>query len=493
MGKTVAIVVGVVIMLYAPYLAGTYMGLTGLAYYAVMAGMMYASSSIIANAMQEDMPNFQSADSYSVSKLATRRDNYSPVPIIYGESRVGGQVIWQYTLGADNNKFVAIQAISISEINNVTGVTENGEDLIKFSNLEFASENTALGVKVYVNSGENGMSSNDLTWIAGIYDDEPIHRESSVGSEFEIPEFTVPPNIAFATIYELYDATIGVENNTQLSAFNFDVDGTRVPQLLDGSLGGNVNSNNPIEIIIHIMMSSLSVNPNTIDLVGFYDAKLLCNTYGYTANIAIMQQSNIESTLQTVLSACRGSLFYSNGKWKITIDQKGLSPVVAITEDEILDGSLNLSLKSFDEIFNKLIVKFLNVDDNHHSDKVEIYDSTLGILDGRDIETVISLPSVTNETQAIKLGTIAYNTMRYTEDKDGNRLKQTPLIVSFGTTPKLAHLEIGDIISIEHSLLDRVRLFKVLSLETEQSGIIKVDAREHCETHFKNDIGQYII
>jgi len=65
--------------------------------------------------------------------------------------------------------------------------------------------------------------------------------------------------------------------------------------------------------------------------------------------------------------------------------------------------------------------------------------------------------------------------------------------VSFATTVKNAHLEVGDVISIDHDLLDRVRKFVILSVETDQSGLIQIVAREYCETHYKDASGTYII
>ena len=88
---------------------------------------------------------------------------------------------------------------------------------------------------------------------------------------------------------------------------------------------------------------------------------------------------------------------------------------------------------------------------------------------------------------------ITLNTMRYSEDALGNRVKQTPLIIDFSTTVKNEDLEVGDAIAIDHSLFDRVRKFMILSNEIDQSGAIKISCREYCETHFKDSAGAYLI
>ena len=83
--------------------------------------------------------------------------------------------------------------------------------------------------------------------------------------------------------------------------------------------------------------------------------------------------------------------------------------------------------------------------------------------------------------------------MRYTEDDIGTRVKQTPLALSFSTTVKNAHLEVGDVITIDSDLLDRDRKFMILSVETDQSGLIQISTREYCETHYKDSSGTYLI
>jgi len=52
---------------------------------------------------------------------------------------------------------------------------------------------------------------------------------------------------------------------------------------------------------------------------------------------------------------------------------------------------------------------------------------------------------------------------------------------------------VGDVITIDSDLLDRDRKFMILSVETDQSGLIQISTREYCETHFKDSSGTYLI
>ena len=159
--------------------------------------------------------------------------------------------------------------------------------------------------------------------------------------------------------------------------------------------------------------------------------------------------------------------------------------------DLVLTGADRIAANG--DIANKIILKYVNPADEWLSAQVVKEDTTLQSWDGQIIEKSLDIKGVTNETQANELAEITLNTMRYTEDASGNRIKQTPLVLSFATTVKNAHLEVGDIITIQHDILNRDRKFMILSTETDQSGLIQVATREYCETHYKNSSGTYII
>jgi hypothetical protein len=150
-------------------------------------------------------------------------------------------------------------------------------------------------------------------------------------------------------------------------------------------------------------------------------------------------------------------------------------------------------MKGFSEVANKVDLKYINPNDNWLSAKVEKQDTDLANMDGQEIAKTLDIKGVTSTAQANKLAEITLNSIRYTEDAEGNRIKQTPLAISFATTVKNADLEVGDVFELQHDLLDRDRNFIILSVETDQSGAMQMTARERCETHYKNNDGVYIV
>ena len=252
-------------------------------------------------------------------------------------------------------------------------------------------------------------------------------------------------------------------------------------------------SYNPASQVLNLLTKGLNIPPISIDYPSFINASQKCSSYGYSSNIVFNSQRNIQSCIVDILATCRGQIVLSQGKWKLKIDEKGSSVAKALTVGDILNGSLNVSMKGFQEIANKIELKYIEPNDNWLSAKASKEDSDLIAMDGQSNVKTLDIKGVTNSLQANKLAEITLNSMRYTEDAEGNRIKQAPLAISFATTVKNAELEVGDVFELQHDLLDRDRKFITLSVETDQSGAMKIAAREYCETHYKNSAGVYLI
>jgi hypothetical protein len=196
-------------------------------------------------------------------------------------------------------------------------------------------------------------------------------------------------------------------------------------------------STNPAEIVLDLLTTALSIDDADIDIATFYQAKTDCNTNSWSCNYALIQQANIQSIIQDILATCRGSIVHSDSKWKLKIDTKSQSTIAALTDDDFINNSLNISMKGNRDIANKIIVKYVNPTDNWLSAQVVKEDSTLQALDGQIVEKTLDIKGITNATQAGQLGEITLNTMRYSEDVSGNRIRQTPLALSFATTVKM--------------------------------------------------------
>ena len=252
-------------------------------------------------------------------------------------------------------------------------------------------------------------------------------------------------------------------------------------------------STNPADILLDILTTGLSVADADIDFGKFSQAKADCILAGFGCNLALIQQANIQSIIADVLATCRGSIFHSESKWKLKIDTKSQSIADTLTSDDLLTNSLSISMAGSSTIANKMILKYINPSDEWLSAESVKEDTALQSYDGQVVQKILDIKGITSASHANKLCEIALNALRYSEDNAGNRIKQTPLAITFSTTVKNAHLEVGDVITLNHLLLDRNRQFLILSTQTDQSGVIQISAREYCETHFKDTSGNYLI
>jgi hypothetical protein len=317
--------------------------------------------------------------------------------------------------------------------------------------------------------------------------------DTATGSTIGLPSVVIPANTAILLVHQVFDA----ENNknTALAAITAEVEGKKIRTITNATTISSslTYSTNPAEILLDLLTTGLDIADADIDIATFYQAKTDCTANSWTCNIALMQQANIQSIISDVLATCRGKIFHSESKWKFKIDTKSQSLADTLTNDDVLGNSLSISMAGSSTIANKMILKYVNPSDEWLSAESVKEDSTLQTYDGQTVQKILDIKGITSATHAAQISEIALNSLRYSEDASGNRVKQTPLAISFATSVKNAHLEVGDVIALNHTLLDRVREFLILATMTDQSGVIQISAREYCETHFKNSSGSYLI
>ena len=315
-----------------------------------------------------------------------------------------------------------------------------------------------------------------------------IFVNSSVSVDVDIPK-----DIAYLAVHQVFD---GEENkSTQMANLTVLMKGKKIRTVTNSTTISTAEtySTNPAEVVLDLLTDGLNIPDADIDIASFYTAKTSCATNGWNVNLAVIQQANIQSIIQDVLATCRGQIVHSANKWKLKIDSKSQTIADTLTDDDFINNSLNISMKGNRDIANKIIFKYVNPADEWLSAQVVKEDSDLQTFDGQTLQKTLDVKGVTDSTQAGELAEITLNTMRYTENSSGTRVKQTPLALSFATTVKNAHLEVGDVITIDSDLLDRNRNFLILSVETDQSGLIQITTREYAETHYKDSSGTYLI
>lgn len=493
--KTLKTIVGVALIATGYGLFGNMAGLgafVGIGTLTYGGAMSLVGMSLLGSALAPEIGDIGGIDSYSGVKLQTQKSNTNPVPIIYGQNKLAGNIIYQTTNSAVNGD------------NSATGYNRDYWSVIVFAG-------HSIDTMVNVWSGDNGSLSinntkhtEEYVHLKWDYTSSALNITSaswvtddvfslSLGSTLGLDSISIPAKSAYLLVHQVYD---GSENkNTQLDNILVEIKGKSIRSMTNSTtISSTVGySNNPSNIVMDLLVSALSVDDADIDTASFYQAQQDCIANGWTCNIVLLQQANIQSIINDVLSTCRGQIVHSGDKWKLKVDTKSQTNVATLNKDDFINNSLSISMRGNGDIANKIILKYVNPADEWLSAQVVKEDATLQSWDGKTIERILDIKGCTNTTQAEKLAEITLNSMRYSEDASGNRVKQTPLALSFATTVKNAHLEVGDVITIESDLLDRNRKFLILSTEADQSGLIKITTREYCETHYKDTSGNYLI
>ena len=501
MGDSTKKVLGVVAIFFAPVLAPVLLASVGVAATAVAlsvatAGIVLVGASLVGSATADSMSSAvdtMSVEGYAGAKLQTLKSNTAPVPQIYGKHKMAGNIIWQDTgtqvnsnsdTNGYNRDYWAVIILAGHEVEDINYLYAGEDTMTSLGSDKY--ETAYVHIKFY-NRDASARNIQSLDWVKNDSGD------TDTGSTLSLASIVIPADTAFLLVHQAFDAEDN--KNTALASITAEVEGKKIRTITDATTISTAltYSVNPAEILLDLLTTGLSIADADIDIASFYQSKTDCVANSWTCNLAIMQQANIQSIINDVIATCRGKIFHSESKWKFKIDTKSQSVADTLTSDDVLGNSLAISMAGSATIANKMIVKYVNPSDEWLSAESVKEDTTLQTYDGQTVQKILDIKGVTSAAHAAELCEIALNSLRYSEDASANRVKQTPLAITFATSVKNAHLEVGDVISLNHTLLDRVRQFLLLSTMTDQSGVIQISAREYCETHFKNTSGVYLI
>ena len=502
MSDVIKPILGIAAIVFAPTLAPALLGGLGIAATAgavavATAGVVLVGASLVGSSTSDSMASavdIASVEGYAGAKLQTNKSNIAPVPEIYGEHKMGGNIIFQdtnqsingnNTTNGYNRDYWAVIVLSGHELEAIQNIYAGETTMNSLGSNKWETEYVHIQYHAFSTSARNIQDVNFFC----------INSSGGLtsGSSMGMSSVVIPANVAFLAVHQVFDG----ENtkNTALEAITVKMQGKKIRTITNATTiaSSTSYSTNPAEILLDLLTTGLDIADADIDIATFYQSKTDCSNAGFTCDIALIQQANIQSIISDVLATCRGNIFHSESKWKFKIDTKSQSLADTLTSDDVLGNSLTISMAGSATIANKVILKYIDPADEYLSKESVKEDTTLQTYDGQIVTKILDAKGVDSAAQANKLCEIALNSLRYSEDASGNRVKQTPLAISFATSVKNAHLEVGDVIALNHTLLDRVRKFLILATMTDQSGVLQISAREYAETHFKNSSGSYLI
>ena len=462
-GPPVAIAIALVIADYAAasFIAGGLiaLSLTTIGYLIGTALIGYSIGLAIQARQTSKSGGSSSSPRYQFGELQTTSSNQYPVPVLYGEARLGGNIVYQNpVMGGEQIDLLIV--LCAGEIESITDVRLNGEVIGNFPGCSYRAFLGTLTQNVQTDTGLDldGIQYRNTAMLH-------VHLETSDKLKGGRPNVTC------------------ICRGRKVSTWN-------------GSVwsAGHSYSDNPSACIRDYLLMKMQVGgcgylTADIDDMSFgevydYCVDLVSNGQGgqesrYTVSFVIDQKRTASDNLTEMLVGFAGALIRSGSKLKLLV-AKTQSAVALFDEDDITD--LKVIQKGLDQKINRFGIEYFDPTQDDArilawgaEDKVDQDERGL-------VEQTLTIPSINRKTQASRLS----NQYFY-------ELKLCPICVEFTTSLNAIGQEIGDVIEVTHSLMGWTnKQFVIQRIEEDERDVYKITAQEYNPTIYNDRYGATI-
>ena len=188
----------------------------------------------------------------------------------------------------------------------------------------------------------------------------------------------------------------------------------------------------------------------------------------YAVDGAVDTSQTAYDNIKALLTACRGMLVFSAGKYRLVLDQAATPASFGFTEDNIT-GSWVITQAGKRTKFNRVTAGFYNPAKMWQPDLAMVESTALRAVDnGLLLEAKIDLPFTANGYRAQNIGQQTLNQSRY------------GLVVKFAAFQEGLRCEVGDVVPITHSTPGWTgKLFRILQIELKDNDEVTVVAQEY--------------
>ncbi|MDD5736688.1 MAG: NlpC/P60 family protein [Candidatus Omnitrophica bacterium] len=400
-----------------------------------------------------------SSPRYQFGELQTTSSNQYPVPVLYGEARLAGNIVFQSPVTGGEQVDMLI-VLCEGEIDSISDVRINGEAIGNFPGCSYHAF--------------TGTSAQNVETVTGLNLDGVQYR-----------------NTAMLHVHlETSDKLKGGRPNITCICRG------RKVQVWNGSAwsAGRSYSDNPSACIRDYLLLKPQVGgcgylTGDIDDMPFgevydYCAELVSDGQGgqearYAVSYVIDQKRAASDNLTEMLVGFAGALIRSGSKLKLLV-AKTQSVVASFDEDDITD--LKIIQKGLDQKINRFGIEYFDPEQDDarilawgSEDKVDQDERGL-------VEQTLTIPSINRRTQASRLS----NQYFY-------ELKLCPLSVEFTTSLNAIGQEIGDVIEVTHSLMGWTnKQFIIQRIEEDEKDVYKITAQEYNSSIYNDRHGATI-
>lgn len=192
------------------------------------------------------------------------------------------------------------------------------------------------------------------------------------------------------------------------------------------------------------------------------------NYAAYACDGTIDTNQTAYDNVRALLTACRGMLVFSGGKYRLVLDVATTASSFGFTESNIT-GSWVISQAGKRAKYNRVTAGFYNPAKKWQPDLAMVESTALRATDnGLILEAKIDLPFTANSYRAQNIGQLTLNQSRY------------GLVVKFSAFQEGLRCEVGDVVPITHSTPGwSAKLFRIVQIEIKDNDEVYVVAREY--------------
>ena len=436
--------------------------------------------------------------------LVNKTSANAPIPIIYGQRKVGGVGCFIETSGTDNEFLYMVIALA-------EGECESCEKIYIDDKLVTWSGALTHGTERTVGSGDSNFYKDSaslitVTWYDG-RDDQTYNTTTGALSNWTSNHRLRGISYLALKIKWHVDAYMGIPSIHAVikgrKVYDPNLDGTNT-----GGSGSHREdtastwawSNNPVLCTLDYMRNTrfgLGIANSYFDgdWADWQTAADVCDVdvTPYTSASAIdlldmnavidTKQKCIEN-LKNMVSGFRGYLNYANGQYKVLSETTG-SASVTLTEDNII-GGLKVSSMDKNSRFNRVICTFVNPNKNYQSDEAQwppLDDSGLTSADrhatmktadgGFLLEGRFDFPTITNPYQAQELAEVICRRSR-------NNLNVALRCDSTGMD-----LMVGELVNVTHSTPSfSAKTFRIQGMQINADLTTELQLSEYQSTYY---------
>lgn len=192
------------------------------------------------------------------------------------------------------------------------------------------------------------------------------------------------------------------------------------------------------------------------------------NYAAYACDGTIDTNQTAYDNVRALLTACRGMLVFSGGKYRLVLDVATTTSSFGFTESNIT-GSWVISQAGKRAKYNRVTAGFYNPAKKWQPDLAMVESTALRATDnGLILEAKIDLPFTANSYRAQNIGQLTLNQSRY------------GLVVKFSAFQEGLRCEVGDVVPITHTTPGwSAKLFRIMQIEIKDNDEVYVVAREY--------------